>query len=314
MKPYILDARDHEPSVTEGSATNRQAVFESYRQDLIGLAYRMLGDMGRAEDMVQDAWLRWAGHKGEPDSPKAFLITIVTRLCLNELGSARARREESRADWLPEPVDLDEGGLLRVEHLEQVSMAFLVVLQRLTPAERAVFLLHDVFDFDHSEIATFVGKSAPACRKLLERARQSLATERRMLMVPPADHRRLLNAFLNAATAGDVPTLVQLLADDAIMITDGGVEGRTVDGTRNLPRPLHGARRIAAFIAATAARTAGLLRVEERELNGQPAIVFRAGDEAFAALLLAVADGKIQRVFFHADLRRLRYLGRRTVS
>src|SRR5687768_14518173 len=131
-------------------------------------------------------------------------------------------------------------------------MAFLVELQRLTPAERAVFLLHDVFDFDHNEIATFVGKSAAACRKLLERARQSLATERRMLMVPPAEHRRLLNAFLNAATAGDVPTLVELLAEDAIMITDGGVDGRTVEGTRNLLRPLHGARRIAAFIAATA--------------------------------------------------------------
>src|SRR5262245_33816670 len=130
------------------SSRLRLAAFDTHRQDLVALAYRMLGDMGRAEDMVQEAWLRWQDSEVEPDSPKAYLVTIVTRLCLNELGSARARREESRSDRLPEPVDL-EGGPLHVERLEQISMAFLVVLQRLTPAERAVLLLHDVFDFDH---------------------------------------------------------------------------------------------------------------------------------------------------------------------
>src|SRR4051812_5243697 len=131
----------------------------------------MLGDLARAEDMVQEAWLRWRQHRDEAASPKAYLITVVTRLCLNELGSARARREEARSDRLPEPIDLDEGGLGQVQKLEQLSMAFLVLLQRLTPAERAVLLLHEVFDFDHAEIAELVGNSAAACRKLLERAR-----------------------------------------------------------------------------------------------------------------------------------------------
>lgn len=297
--------------MTSPLATRRLLAFEACRQDLIALAYRMLGDMARAEDMVQEAWLRWEGHAVEADSPKAYLVTIVTRLCLNELDSARARREESRADRLPEPVDLDEGGISRLEKVEQISMAFLVVLQRLTPAERAVLLLHDVFDFDHREIAELVGNNAPACRKLLERARQHVAVERRTLAAPVDDHRRLLRAFLSASTAGDTRALVDLLADDATMITDGGAEGRVNQGQRNLPQPLHGAARIAAFVVATTARRAGQLQMEEHELNGQPAIVFWTGERPFAALLLAVADGKIQRVFFHADLGRLGYLGRR---
>ena len=297
--------------MTGPSPARRLVAFESHRPDLVALAYRMLGDMGRAEDMVQEAWLRWQGSDVEADSPRAFLVTIVTRLCLNELGSARSRREESRSDRLPEPIDLDEGGLSRIERLEHISMAFLVLLQRLTPAERAVLLLHDVFDFDHQEIADLVDSNAPASRKLLERARRSIATERRMLSASPEEHRRLLQSFLHAASAGDIQSLVELLADDAILITDGGAEGRTVGRQRNLPRPLQGAARIAAFVAAATANTSGTLRVEQHELNGQPAIVFWTGEQPFAALLLAVADGKVQRVFFHADPHRLRYLGRR---
>ena len=297
--------------MTTKSSARRLAEFESCRRDLAALAYRMLGDMGRAEDMVQEAWLRWEGHEVEADSPRAYLTTVVTRLCLNELESARARREESRADRLPEPVDLEEGGIARLERIEEVSMAFLVVLQRLTPAERAVLLLHDVFDFAHDEIAGLVGNNAAACRKLLERARQHLAAERRLLVPRPEEHRRLLQAFVGAATAGDTRALVELLADDAIMVSDGGPEGRVVGRQRNLPRPLQGAARIAAFVATATASQDGL-HIEEHPLNGQPAVVFWVGERLFAALLLAVADGKIQRVFFHADLDRLRYVGRRS--
>src|SRR2546425_1154713 len=139
------------------------ATFESHRPALLALAYRMLGEMARAEDVVQDAWVRWQGQVNV-DSPKAFLLTTVARLCMDELGSARARREESRSDRLPEPVDLDRTGIGRVEMLDQISMAFMVLLQRLTPAERAVLLLHDVFDMSHAEIAALLGKSDAACR------------------------------------------------------------------------------------------------------------------------------------------------------
>jgi RNA polymerase sigma-70 factor (ECF subfamily) len=294
------------------STADDLAVFESHRALLVAHAYRMLGDLGRAEDMVQDAWLRWDGRQADVEvtSPRAYLVTLVTRLCFNELDSAKTRREESRSDRLPEPVDLDEGGIGRVELLDQVSMAFLVVLQRLTPTERAVLLLRDVFDFDYKEIAALVGKREPACRKLLERARQNVATEKRLFSASEEAHRRLLSAFTQAAAAGDLDALVAMLAEDAVMVTDGGPEGRRVAGVRNLPKPLHGAARIAAFIVATARSTD--LDSEVHELNGQPALVFYEQDVPFAALLLAVADGRIHRVFFHADLTRLRYLGPRT--
>ena len=297
--------------MTPPPSSERVAAFESCRRDLVTLAYRMLGDVGRAEDVVQEAWLRWSAHDVDARSPKAYLVTIVTRLCLNELDSARARREESREDRLPEPLANDDAALLRVEAADEVAMALLVVLQRLKPAERAVLLLHDVFDFGHQEIAALVGKSAPACRKLLERARQSVAEERRVMTASRDEHQRLLRAFLAAASAGDVSQLVGLLADDAVMISDGGPEGVTTGGFRNLPRPLHGAARVAGFVAAASTRSGGGLRLEERLLNGRPAVVFWRGDAPFAALLLAVADGKIHRVFFQADAARLGHLGRR---
>jgi RNA polymerase sigma-70 factor (ECF subfamily) len=164
-----------------------------------------------------------------------------------------------------------------------------------------------VFDFEYDEIAALVGKSAPACRKLLERARQNVAKEKRSFSTSPEVHQRLLSAFTQAAYEGDLDALVAMLADDAVLITDGGPEGRRVGGIRNLRAPLQGAARIAAFVVATARNSN--LDAEIHELNGQPALVFYDGDAPFAALLLGVADARIHRVFFHADAARLRHLG-----
>ena len=248
------------------------------------------------------------GGDADVESPKAFLLTVVTRLCLNELSSARARREESRSDRLPEPVDLDEDGLSRLDELEQLSMAVLVVLERLRPAERAVLLLHDVFDFSHEEIAKLVARTPAACRKLLERGRARVSAGRRLVSASREEHQRLLDAFLSAASAGDIGALTNLLAADAVLITDGGPEGRAFRGIRNLRRPLEGAAQVAAFVAATSRRAE--LQVEQRELNGQPALAFFMDGRPFAAVLLAVAEGRIQRVFFQADPARLGHLGR----
>jgi RNA polymerase sigma-70 factor, ECF subfamily len=289
--------------------SNDVRTFESHRAELLALAYRMLGEIGRAEDMIQEAWVRWQKRTVEVDSPKAYLIKIVTRLCLNDLDSARARREESRPDRLPEPIPLDESGVGRVEILDQISMAFLVVLQRLSPAERAVLLLHDVFDFTHAEIAKLLEKSDAACRQLLARARQNVSSERRALKTSAEEHRRLLRAFLKAASAGDVADLKRLLADDAVMIADGGPEGVRIRGIRNLPRPLVGGSRIAAFVGAFARRPAGPLQTRECELNGQPAIVALQEGKPIAAILLAVAGGQILRVFLQADPARLERVG-----
>jgi len=282
--------------------------FEKHRPELLALAYRMLGDMGRAEDTVQEAWLRWQGRAEEVDAPRAYLAKVVTRLCLSEIGSARARREESRSDRLPEPVHLDEFGIGRVEALDQISMAFLVVLQRLTPAERAVLLLHDVFDFSHAEIAELVKKSVVACRQLLSRARESVASERRLLAAPREEHRRILQAFLKASAAGDVQQLVELLADDAVLFADGGKAGVRYGRVRNLPHPLAGRVKIAAFLAAVGRQAPTDVRQSECELNGQPAIVTLRDGRAIAAVLLSVADGKIRRIFVQADAARLRHV------
>jgi len=289
--------------------TDDAKLFEMHRPALMTLAYRMLGDVGRAEDVVQDAWLRWQERGVEVDAPKPYLVKVVTRLCLNELDSARARREESRSDRLPEPLDLKEGGIRQVDVLDQVSMAFVVALQRLTHAERAALLLHDVFDFDHGEIAALLGKSEPACRQLLRRARGNVATARRVLTATPEEHRRLLRAFLQAVSAGKVDELVKLLADDAVMIADGGPAGVRFAGVRNLPKPLHGAKKIAVFLTAVARKGEASLERHERDLNGQPAIVTLREGRVISALLLSVADGKIQHVFIQADPARLRHLG-----
>jgi RNA polymerase sigma-70 factor (ECF subfamily) len=287
------------------------ATFERYRPELVALAYRMLGDFGRAQDTAQEAWLRWEGRGEEARSPRAYLVTLVTRLCLNELASARTRREEARGDRLPEPVDLEAGGIGQLESLEEVSMAFLVVLQRLAAVERAVFLLHEVFDFSHREIARLVGKSEAACRKVLERATRKVAAERHLFAGKPdeeAAHERLLAAFLQAAYAGDVAALAAMLAEDAVFTSDGGSFGARIGGLRNLAAPLHGPARIAAFVVEATRRAGPLLDPQQRNLNGQPAIVLFRGESPFAAILVSVAAGKIHRIFFHGDVERLRFV------
>lgn len=283
-------------------------VFESHRPALLALGYRMLGDVGRAEDIVQDAWLRWRDRGIAVDAPKAYLSTIVTRLCLNELDSARMRREESRSDRLPEPIDLARSPLGRLEAIDRISMAFLVVLQRLTAAERAALLLHDVFDFDYAEIATILEKRAAACRQLVSRARQQVRAERRLFDVSRDEHTRLLRAFLDAATSGDAAALAALLSADATLTIDAGADGASFGRVRNLPGPLTGAAKIAAFIAAVTPQGSTDLTVHECDLNGQPAALVLRNGRAFTAILLAVTGGRIRHVFMQADPSRLGHL------
>jgi RNA polymerase sigma-70 factor (ECF subfamily) len=286
-------------------------VFEAHRPALLALAYRMLGDLSRAEDAVQDAWVRWQKREAAVDAPKAFLLTTVARLCLDELGSARARHEEARSDRLPEPVDLDGTGLDRVEALDQISMAFLVLLQRLTPAERAVLLLHDVFDMSHGEIGALLEKNDAACRQLLKRARDNVATERRAFQTSRDEHRRLLLAFVQAIGAGDYATLRDLLAEDAALVVDPGPNPARFGRLRNIGRPVVGATRIVALIKAFQKEGggAGRFRFLERTLNGQPAMLAFLDGKPLAAMLLSVADGKVRHVFYQTDPERLRHLG-----
>lgn len=282
--------------------------FSAHRPSLLALAYRMLGEVAKAEDIVQDAWLRWEGRSVVVDNPKSFLLKTVTRLCLNELDSAHARKEQARGDRLPEPVSLESAGIAQVEALDQISMAFLVLLQRLTPAERAVLLLHEVFDFEHTEIAALVNKSEEACRQLLKRARVSVASGRRALTVPKDAHQRLLRSFLQAASSGNVNEVAKLLAEDVVLIADAGPAGGTYGRVRNLPGPVTGVKKVAAFIASVTPQGALGLTTHECELNGQSAILVRRHGKAYTAILFSVANDKIHGVFIHADPVRLGYV------
>lgn len=279
-------------------------VFEHHRGALMALAYRMLGDTASAEDVVQEAWIRWQDRKVAVDHPRSYLLTTTARLCLNQLASARARREDSRA-WLPEPIEVEDDGD-GLELMEQVSMAFLVALQRLRPAERAVLLLHDVFDMEHAEIAALLHKSEAATRQVLRRAKQAIADQRTVAVASHDDHRRLLRAFADTVQRGDLAALTALLADDAVLITDGGEAGVRAGRVRNLVRPLRGARKIAAFIAAADPRT--WQDHHELVLNGQPALVAYRDGRPFAAVFLAIADGRIAQIFIQADADRLGHL------
>jgi len=283
--------------------------FLDHRPVLLAVAYQMLGELSRAEDIVQEAWLRWQRSDADVEKPRAYLATIVTRLCMNELESARARKEEIRGDRLPEPVDLEDAGLVRVENLDRISMAFLVLLQRLTPAERAVLLLHEIFEFDHAEIATLIGKSVPACRQLLRRARVHVSSERKVLSVSQSDHRRILQAFVRAASAGDVGELTRLLSEDVVLTADAGPHGGHYGRVRNLSCPLEGIAKVAPFLAAVTAQGAAGLRVHECSLNAQPAVLLLRDGAPTTAILLSVTNGRIDRIFIHADARRLGRVG-----
>ncbi len=274
--------------------------FESHRPELLALAYRMLGDLGRAEDVVQDTWVRWSSRRVEVENPRAYLAKTATRLCLNDLTSARARRE-IRADRLPEPVDLSVDPLGRLARLEDLSLAVLVALQRLTAAERAALLLHDVFELSHSEIAALIEKSEAASRQLVRRAREQLKTEKRSLATSDAEHRRLLEAFTEAAVTGDAQRLAKLLADDVVLVADAGPDGGRFGGARNLPGPLIGRAKVAAFTASVAPLGSVGIESHERRLNGRPSLVLFRADVPFAVLAVSVADGLIHRIFIQND-------------
>src|SRR5207248_9976806 len=189
----------------------------------------------------------------------------------------------------PEPVDLDRAGIGRVEMLDQISMAFLVILQRLTPAERAVLLLHDVFDMSHAEIAALLDKSDAACRQLLKRSREHVASERRVFQTSRQEHRRLLSAFVQATTSGDQQALLDMLAEDAVLIADAGPGVVRYRGIRNIGRPVVGRRKVAALLKIIGSQTAGPgIELHQRTLNGGPAVVVFQGGRAVSAIFGSV--------------------------
>ena len=282
------------------------AAFEAERPRLARLAYRMLGSVAEAEDAVQDAWLRWRGAGAESiDDPAAWLVRATTRLCIDRMRAARTRREAYRGPWLPEPLieDIAEDPL---ERAEEVSVAFLLALERLSPLERAVFLLHDVFDADYAVIAETLDRSEVACRQLAARARAHVREARPRFPVSRDEAARLALAFMDAARRGDLTALKDLLAEDAVLITDGG-------GKRKAAlRPLVGRDDVTALIAGLIWRgsipMAGHIRLAR--INGDFGVVLEAEDGVVTIAFEPGADGRLAAIYMVRNPDKLGHVAR----
>ena len=272
--------------------TPRDVTADALRPLVFSIALRMVGSAGEAEDLVQEAYLR-LHREGDVRAPKAFLTTVVTRLAIDHLRSARVRRETYTGDWLPEPLVSAPGTDEQVEHDETVSIAFLVLLERLEPVERAVYVLHELLGFSHDEIAPVVGKSVANCRQILRRAKQHVDAGRPRF--EPSRERReaLLARFLAAVRGGDVEGLVGLLAADAVHVADGGGKVRATIV------PILGGDKVARLWAAFGRRPeAAAVDLVPVDVNGQPGVAAVGPDgELVTVITVDVADDRVQRVW-----------------
>ncbi|WP_438485096.1 RNA polymerase sigma-70 factor [Streptomyces sp. S186] len=281
--------------------------FEELRPLLFSIAYRILGSVGEAEDAVQETWLRFDASPTRPDSTRAFLSTAVTRISIDVLRSARVRREEYVGPWFPEPLLSDpyQDPVRSAELTDSVSMAALLLLERLSPLERAVFVLRDVFGFRFDEVAAAVGRSEAACRQLLVRARRHMADGRPRFAADRQQRQELATRFVDALREGDLDGLRELLAAEVSMAGDGG--GRAPQ----LARAVVGAENVARLLAAVFPWLARIeVTSEPREINGQPGALFRDRDgRVLQALTLDVLDGRIQDIRIVLNPDKLDHLG-----
>lgn len=270
--------------------SDQDSIFEERRGAITGLAYRMLGSRADAEDVVQDAWIRWrAVEADEVANPAGFLNKVVTRLCLDRLKSARARREVYVGEWLPEPVVDEDHSTLG----EDLSVAFLLALERLTPLERAAFLLHDVFDVPFAEIARTLGRGEAACRQLAARAREHVKAGKPRYHPSAEEEQRLTSAFLAATMSGDEGLLRDILAQDVVMHSDGGgLAKATINPVFGLEKAIRLALGLKRKFPAPEGTTARLARI-----NGAPGIVLSHDGVVFQTMGLEIVDGRIAAVY-----------------
>ena len=282
---------------------DRTAEFQEARPRLQRLAYRMLGSVAEAEDVVQDAWMRWSRAPDDVRAPAAWLLQATARLALDRLKSARARRETYVGPWLPEPL-IEPFTVDPVERAEDVSVAFLLALERLSPLERAVFLLHEVFDQDYAEVAAALGRSEAACRQLAARARDHLRDARPRFTVPQEQASRLVTAFMRAVRSDDPQALASMLAEDAVLVSDGG-------GKRPAAlRPLVGREDVLKLLAGVAHRWA-LPPPEELRLawiNGLPGAVFDTSDGVQTIAFEPDETGRLAAIYIVRNPDKLAHL------
>lgn len=281
-------------------------VFEQYRPRLFQLAYGMLGRVASAEDAVQEAFLRWQKLDVEKiRSEQSYLSTIVSRICLDEIKSARNRREQYVGPDLPEPLleSNNEPPERQVELADSLSMALLVVLQQLTPLQRAVFLLREAFDYDYASIADITGKSESYCRKIAQRARERVEENRPRFEPSKEEQHRLVESFMEAALNGDVAALESMLADDATLYSDGG--GKVAAARK----PVAGGSTIAKFLIGIQ-KGISKVHVELRDVNGEPGGVAYVDEQLQSVLSFLIEDGKIQNIYVVVNPEKLEHLRR----
>lgn len=281
--------------------------FEQHRRHLFGIAYRMMGSVAEAEDAVQESWLRWQGSSREGvGNPRAFLSAIVTRLCLDRLKAARQRREIYVGPWLPEPLLQDPALVTQPDEdaAQDVSVALMLALERLSPLERAAFILHDVFDMGFDEIAAALDRSEAACRQLAARARASVRAARPRFAVRPGEGEAIAEAFFAAARSGDTVALRRLLAEGAAVHTDGG--GRKTAALKIIL----GAEKICRFFAGLARKPRGVRPLWSRAvlINGLPGFVTMEPDGTLQTTALEIEDGRIQAIYVVRNPEKLRHV------
>jgi RNA polymerase sigma-70 factor (ECF subfamily) len=284
-----------------------EETFESNRLYLFSIAYRMLGSAMDAEDMVQETYIRYQSAKPETiHSLKAYLTTILTRLCMDQLQLARRKREQYVGPWLPEPILTEESPEAadpekHVEIEESISLAFLVLLEQLQPFERAVFLLREVFEYEFAEIADMLEKSEAACRRSFSRAKQHLVDRRPRFSSAPETHRQLLTSFLAAAQGGEMTRLTDLLSENVSLWVDGG--GKVKQAAL---RPIYGRDAVARFIQGSKRFWLETTHAELEEVNGQTALVIRTGDgQVFSVLTMDTEQGHIETIRIIANPEKL---------
>jgi len=283
--------------------------FESYRTYLFSIAYRMLGSVMDAEDMVQETYLRYQATPPETiHSLKAYLTTILTRLCMDQLQLARRKRELYVGPWLPEPIltteEIETGDPeKRVDIQESISLAFLVLLEQLQPFERAVFLLREVFGYEFAEIATMLAKSEAACRRSFSRAKLHLREHHPRFPASPETHEQLLNGYFKAVQTGEINTLMNLLSEDVTLWADGG--GKVKQAAL---RPIHGRDAVARFSLGTKRFWPENSHIEPGVVNGQDALIVRTGEKAFAVFTIDVEHGQIQAIRIIANPDKLAWI------
>jgi RNA polymerase sigma-70 factor (ECF subfamily) len=283
------------------AATATAATFAAERRRLLGLAYRVLGSMTDAEDVVQDAWLRWQAA-GEVERPAAWLTTVVTRLAIDRLRSAQHQRESYVGPWLPEPVTADPDPAESAALADSLTLGFLTLLERLTPLERAVFLLADVFDEPFTDIATIVGKSPVACRQIASRARRRVRDPHRHVDSDAQDHERVAKAFVRATAAGDIEAMLALLAPDVVLVSDGGADHRAAR------HPVRGADRVVRLLANLMHRIPPDASIDSSTINGEPGIVLHRRGRPFVAVVFHVEEGRVASLLTVVNPAKLRHL------